>query len=226
MDKPTLKSAFGYLRVSGDGQVDGDGFPRQRAAITKWAAEHGVTIVRWFEEQGVCGATDLDARPAWQEMMQALVSNGTHTVVIEKLDRLARDVRVQENLFASLSRLGFELISASEPDLGSTDIYRVAMRQMLGVFAELDRKSIVLKLKAARDRKRAQTGRCEGAKPYGMLDGEQSILDRIKSLRESGSNYESIAKTLNTKHLKTRSGGKWYPATVRRILLATHKGAQ
>jgi hypothetical protein len=40
------------------------------------------------------------------------------------------------------------------PDLYSDDMYRVAMRQMMGVFAELDRKSIVYKLRAARQRSR------------------------------------------------------------------------
>jgi len=29
--------AFGYLRVSGKGQLAGDGFPRQQAAITAYA---------------------------------------------------------------------------------------------------------------------------------------------------------------------------------------------
>ena len=52
MGKATTK-AFAYLRVSGKGQVDGDGFPRQLAAVKAYAAAHGVRIVKVFEEKGV-----------------------------------------------------------------------------------------------------------------------------------------------------------------------------
>ena len=40
--QPEVRKAFGYLRVSSESQVDGDGFPRQKAAIKKWADANGV----------------------------------------------------------------------------------------------------------------------------------------------------------------------------------------
>ena len=93
-----MHEAFAYLRVSGKGQIDGDGFLRQRAAIKVYADGHGIRIVRYFEEQGVSGTKDLENRPALQEMLLALMSNGVRTVLIEKLDRLARDLMVQETI--------------------------------------------------------------------------------------------------------------------------------
>jgi hypothetical protein len=36
----------------------------------------------------------------------------------------------------------------------------------------------------------------------------------------SGSNYEGTARQLNVEGIKTRSGGKWFAATVRKIILA------
>ena len=215
-----LKPAYGYLRVSSDGQIDGDGFPRQRAAITKWAAANGYRVSRWFQEEGVSGTTDSVERPAFQEMLVALLSNGTRTVLIERMDRIARDIVVQESILKELNRKGFELVSVSEPDLCSADPYRSAMRQMLGVFAELDRKTIVIKLRAARQRKKQQTGRCEGRKPFGFRDGEQQIVARMKSLKAEGRNWEAISNTLNAEGFRTRSQGNWFPATVRRIVLA------
>lgn len=217
--KPALKKAFAYLRVSGESQVEGDGFPRQRAAIKKWAEQNSVRIVRWFEEKGVSGSTEGTDRPAFQEMLTALLSNGTRIVLIERLDRIARDIVVQESILKELNRKGFELVSVSEPDLCSTDPYRSAMRQMLGVFAELDRKTIVLKLRAARQRKKQQTGRCEGRKAFGYRDGEREIVARMRSLRGQGQNWEGISRALNAEGFKTRSGGNWFPATVRRIVL-------
>jgi DNA invertase Pin-like site-specific DNA recombinase len=211
--------AFGYLRVSGESQIEGDGFPRQRAAIQKYAAAHGIEIVRFFEERGVSGTTEGDDRPAFQEMLVALLSNGTRMVLIERLDRIARDIIIQEGIIKNLTRRGFELVSVSEPDLCSDDMYRVAMRQMLGVFSELDRKAIVVKLRAARNRKKLTNGKCEGRKPFGHYQDEAQARDRIVNLYSSSGKYDHVAKTLNAEGIKTRSGGEWYPATVRRIIL-------
>ena len=217
--KAKLIPAFGYLRVSGESQVKGDGPVRQRAAITHWAKEHGYRIVKWFEENAVSGTTESMDRPAFNAMLEALLSNGTRTVLIERLDRLARDVYIQEGTIRLLKGKGFDLISVSEPDLNSTDMYRVAMRQIMGVFAELDRKSIVFKLRAARQRKRAATGRCEGRKPYGSRDGEPAIINRIKEMRGHGMNYEQIARCLNGEGVTPRTG-QWYSANIRKIILA------
>jgi DNA invertase Pin-like site-specific DNA recombinase len=49
--------------------------------------------------------------------MTALHANGVRTVIIEKLDRLACDLMVQETIIADLRKNGFELVSAAEPDL-------------------------------------------------------------------------------------------------------------
>ncbi|SRR6266852_1214650 len=217
--KAGIKKAFAYLRVSSEGQIEGDGLTRQRKAIEAFAKKNGFKIVQWFEERGVSGTIESAERPAFGEMMVALLSNGTRTVIIEKLDRIARSVAVQENTINEFQRKGFELVSVSEPDLCSDDPSRVAMRQMLGVFAQLDRANIVLKLRAARQRKKAATGRCEGRLPYGSHEGEHEVLTRMKEMQASGSNWERIAATLNSEGVKTRSSGKWYPATIRRIVL-------
>jgi len=192
--------------------------PRQRASIEKWAAANGVTIVEWFIEEGVSGSVEL--RPALQKMMLALLSNGVRTVVIERMDRIARDVVTQENIVRAIQKQGFTLISTMEPDLCSDDPGRVAMRQMLGVFAEYDRKTIVLKLRAARRRKRIQTGRCEGRKQYGERDSEPAIIARIRDMHAAGSNYEQIAKQLNVEGIASRKGS-WFGSTVRRVVLAS-----
>jgi DNA invertase Pin-like site-specific DNA recombinase len=213
-----LTKAFGYLRVSGKSQLEGDGFPRQREAIEKYAAAHNIVIVQWFEEKGITGT--IADRPALQDMLVALLSNGVKTVLVEKLDRLARDLMVQEAIIKDLKKQGFTPISVMEPDLCIDDPGRKLMRQIMGAIAEYDKTMIVAKLKAARNRKKAQTGRCEGHKPFGHYEGESVTLARIQAVHASDSNYEHTAKTLNAEGIKTRSGGKWYPATVRRILLS------
>ena len=216
-----MTKAFGYLRVSSDGQVDGDGFKRQRATIEKWAAANGVTIVRWFEEQGVSG-TILE-RPALSEMMVALMSNGVHMVLIEKLDRIARDVIVQETIIKNIQKQGITIVSVMEPDLCIDDPSRKLMRQIMGAFAEYDREMITLKTRAARQRIRKSGVRCEGRKIYGqnakpeLAQAEQSVIARIKSLHASGCNYNQIAKTLNAEGIASRKGS-WFGSTVRNVI--------
>jgi DNA invertase Pin-like site-specific DNA recombinase len=105
------------LRLLRKGQVEGDGFDRHREAIAGYAAAHGIEIVRFFQEEGVSGTKDLENRPALHELMVALLSNGVGTVVIEKLDRLARDLMVQETILGDMRKNGFELLSVAEPDL-------------------------------------------------------------------------------------------------------------
>jgi DNA invertase Pin-like site-specific DNA recombinase len=163
-------------------------------------------------------------RPAFSDLMLALLSNGVRTIVIEgldrlSLDRLSRDSMIQETLIREIHRQGFEIVSTKEPDLNSTEPTRVFIRKLFGLLAELDRSQIVLKLKVARQRKKQREGRCEGRKPYGFHAGEQETLERMKALQKQGKNYEGIAKALNAASIKTRSGGLWYPATVRRILM-------
>lgn len=214
-----LTKAFAYLRVSGKGQVDGDGFPRQRAAIKAYADTHGIRIKQWFQEEGVSGTKDLPDRPALQELLVALHSNGVRVVLIEKLDRLARDLMVQETIIGDLRKNGFELISVAEPDLCSDDPSRKLVRQVFGAIAEYERSMIVLKLRAARQRARIRDGRCEGRKRFGVRPGEQEIVERIQKLADKGLNYSQIAEKLNAEGLPTRANGAWYPATVSRILL-------
>ena len=215
-----MQKAFVYLRVSGRGQIDGDGFTRQLEACRKYASTCDIKIVRVFREEGISGATDLENRPALTEMIAALYSNGTHIVLVEKLDRLARDLMVQETIFADLRQHGCELVSALEPDLCGDDPSRKLVRQIFGAIAEYDKAMTVLKLRGARQRTKARTGRCEGRKPYGQRPGEQSILERMRKLRAQNTPVDKIAAALNAEGIAPRSGAahKWHGATVLKIL--------
>jgi DNA invertase Pin-like site-specific DNA recombinase len=212
--------AFGYVRVSGKGQMNGDGPERQELAIKAYAKANGIELVRLFVEDGVSGTIESLDRPAWSELTLALLSNGTRAVIIEKLDRLARDLMVQESAIAHMKKEGFELLSTQEPDLCSEDPTRVLFRQMMGAFAQYEKNQIVIKLRAARKRKKAQTGKnVEGAKPFGFYEGEVAVLDRMSQLRAEGLGFDKIAATLNAEGMPTRKASKrWHGFAVNQIL--------
>jgi len=142
--------------------VVGDGFPRQQQAIQRYASEHNIRIVGTFREKSVSGAMELENRPALLELLAALKASGIGLVLIEKLDRLARDLMVQETIIDDLRERGFELISAAEPDLLQNDPTRVLMRQVFGAIAQYEKSLIVAKLRTASERTKAEGGRCEG----------------------------------------------------------------
>ena len=214
----STKKAYAYLRVSGKGQVAGDGFPRQLKAIQEYAERNDIRIADVFREKGVTGARETMDRPAWRELMAQRHGDGVRTVIIEKLDRLARALLVQVTVIVDLKKYGFELISVLEPDLMATDHTRVLLRQMMGALAQYDKSQIVVRLRGARLRKKAQTGRCEGRKPYGFYEGESAVIERMQQLRSEGLSYDSIAAQLNADKVPPRKGQRWSCWTVNQIL--------
>ncbi len=212
-------AAYAYLRVSSKGQTEGDGFPRQREAISAYATGKDIDVLNYYEEQ-LTGGTDWDERPAWLDMLTQAATDGVTTIIIERLDRLARTLMVQEHIIADLATRGITLISTHEPDLDSADPTRVLMRQIMGAIAQYDRAMVVLKLRGARARMRKNTGACEGRKPFGHKPGEADTLAVILGHARAGADCRVIAGTLNTLGLATRRGGQWREQTVSKILRA------
>ena len=212
------KKAFAYLRVSGRGQVDGDGFPRQLNAIDKYAAANGLKVRKVFREEGISGTKELENRPALQELLAAIDSAEVKVVIIEKLDRLARDLMVQETIIGDLRKRGIELVSVAEPDLCSDDPSRKLVRQIFGAISEYEKAMIVLKLRGARQRMKARTGRCEGMKAFGEGRTEKTVVRRILELRAGGLAVDKIAAILNAEDLKPKYGAKWYGSSVSNVL--------
>lgn len=213
--------AHAYLRVSGQGQVDGDGFTRQLETIQKYADSKGISIVKVYREEGVTGKTDIEDRPALQAMMLEMLSNGVRLILIERLDRLARFLMYQESILQDLKRKGIEIVSVTEPEMCSDDPTRILMRQVLGAFFEYERTCIVNKTRAARERIRARGERCEGSKPYGShrdKPEEKEILALMIAKSKEGFNATGIAMMLNQDGIKSRLGKKWHPWAVTRIL--------
>ncbi len=218
-----MTKALAYLRVSGKGQVEGDGFPRQHEAISRYAKVHGVTVVEEFRDEGVRGTKDLDDREGLGELMARIRSNGVRLVLVERADRLARDRMVSEVLLAEFRKLGVAVDSGTALTAGDDDPTRVLIRQVLGAVAQFEKSVIVAKLRAARVRQRRATGRCEGRKPYGTRPGEADVLALMRRLRRKPRggerlSYDAIAARLNAEGVPTRSGKTWAGATVRGIL--------
>lgn len=143
-------------------------------------------------------------------------------MLVERADRLARDLMVSEVILGQFRELGVAVVAAdSGTDLtaGDDDPTRVLIRQVLGAVAQFEKSVIVAKLRAARLRKRRATGRCEGRKPFGARPGEPETLALIRRLRRKPRggerlSYDAIAARLNADGVATRTGRPWAGATV------------
>ena len=144
------------------------------------------------------GADHITARPGFAAMMERIASNGVRTIVVETANRFARDLIVQETGYAMLKDRGIELIAADKPDAFLDDTPTAKLiRQVLGAVSEFEKAMVVVKLKGARDRKRA-TGvndilacwRLEALN--GPLDGGakiQSIQALQVALEKAGASF-------------------------------------
>jgi DNA invertase Pin-like site-specific DNA recombinase len=220
--------AVSYLRVSGRGQLEGDGFNRQRDTIARYAKRESMVIVSEYREEGVSGTNDLDARPAMGQLFDRIESNGVRLVLVENATRLARDLMVQEIMLDRFRAIGVRVIECdggNELTVGDENPTKTLIRQILGAIAEFDKSVTVHKLRAARERLRKTSGRCEGRKPFGTRPGEEATVSRILELRRKPPkgdrlSFAQIANRLNDEKLPTRYGKPWAPATVRNVVTA------
>ena len=164
----TKQTAVAYYRTSSASNVgaDKDSHKRQREAVTAYAKMHKVEIVREFYDAAVSGADHIDVRPGFVEMLDYMTGNGAKVVLVENASRFARDLAVQITGHDFLKAQGYDLVPVDAPDFFIDDTPTAEMvRQVLGAVSQFEKASLVAKLKAARDRKRKATGRCEGRKP-------------------------------------------------------------
>jgi len=216
--------AVAYMRCSGLGQTTGDTWERQRESIHNATGDGKYEIVNEYREEAVPGKTEITGRPVFQQMVAELLANGCRCVFVESLDRLAREYRVQEQILVYLASKGIHVVVANTgenvTDAMLGDPMRRALVQIQGIFAELDKNMTVAKLAKARKRKRDQGIRMEGKKPYGFHPDkpeEKETLALMISLSKE-SNAVQIASELNGRGIKPRSGKKWHPTAVSRIL--------
>ena len=181
------------------------------------------------------------AQPDGQEVESTKVPTATPiqpaaVIVIESLDRLARDVIIQSVLIKRCIDAGILLFAANTGenvcDAFLTDPTRKALLQIQGVFNQLEKDRLVIKLRKAREAKRQKAGRCEGRKRYGEhqthAEREGAVVDLIKRLRRKPIGGErlslaAIAVELNTRAeldpaLRPRRAARWHPTQVERIL--------
>ncbi len=223
-----------YCRTSGSGDGQ-DSLAAQAQACASFASANAHTIAGVYRDESVSGRLPIDQRPALLQALIAIQDGHADGLIVHRIDRLARELHVQEAALARLWGLRadvrvFEACGGEILRDDPADPYRTFLRLVLGAAAQLERGLVNARLQGGRRRKAAGGGYIGGARlheryGYELIDGtyvrdrEPAAIDLMRELRDAGASYGEIAKGLDSGAFAPPAGAKWYPATVRRILL-------
>jgi DNA invertase Pin-like site-specific DNA recombinase len=197
--------------------ADKDSEKRQRAAIEQFAKASGFTLVDWFYDPAVSGADPIESRPGFSALLDRIEDNGVKTVIVEDASRFARDLITQELGILALIKRGMTVITTSGDVLtDSSDPSRTMMRQIAGSFAQYEKARLVAKLKAARDRQKAVTGKCGGRKSYAEAKPETVAL--AKELHRRRMSLRKISATLAAQGHLTANGRPYVASAVQAMV--------
>lgn len=220
-----------YIRVSTDKQAEkGFGLDVQTQAVKAWARTNGHRLVAICSDEGISGTKDAADRPGLRDALKMLQDGKADALLVPRLDRLARSLSVQEAALAHAWRSGARVFSTDSGEVmcdDPDDPMRTAMRQMMGVFSQLERSMLTARMRAGRQMKADKGGYAFGAPPLGfaahdgalVVDaGEQATVARILELHRDGTSLRRMAMVLTGEgHLPKRSD-RWHPQTLASII--------
>jgi DNA invertase Pin-like site-specific DNA recombinase len=189
--------------------------------VVTFAKSAGYEIVEEFYDAAL-SADAIDERPGFAAMLQRLLGNGVRTIIVETASRFARDLIVQETGWRFLRNAGVTLVAADSPDsfLDETPT-AVLVRQVLGAVAQFEKQALVAKLRKARERKKAATGKCGGrhsvaqAKPATVALAKKLAGFPINRHRRS---LREIAAELKAAGHVTSKGTPYGAAAIARMI--------
>lgn len=208
--KMPLRNVVAYVRASTDEQKLG---PKAQAnAIEAFCTSQGLVPVAFYIDQGVSGASPLDARKGLLEAMTH-VRELKCDLVIAKQDRLARDVYIALTIERSMPK-GCSILSADGTGNGNDPASQM-LRTILQGMSQYERALIRERTKAALAALKRQ-GKRTGSIPYGFTivednmlvpnPEEQAVIQRAKELFSTGISQRAVVRALDSIGIRGRGG--------------------
>lgn len=216
-----------YTRISTDEAHQPYSLSAQADRLASYiASQPGWALAREFSDQ-MSGAT-LE-RPSLGRALAEAKAHRYDLLLVYRVDRLARSVRGLAQILEELDASGVAFRSATEPFDTATPGGRMFV-QMLGVFAEFERATIVERVIAGMERKAATGAWPGGYRPYGyqpdpgtgflvVREDEAPVVAQIFEhyvSKRLGS--RAIATELNRQGLRTKAGKPWSHTAVLTVL--------
>jgi DNA invertase Pin-like site-specific DNA recombinase len=194
---------IGYVRVSTEEQsISGAGLEAQRAAIVAECARRGWELVEVLEDRGY-SAKDLK-RPGVRLALETLGRKRADGLVVAKLDRISRSMFDLTQIMQQAQQQSWALVALDCPVDTSTPAGE-AMAHVLATFAQFERRLIGQRTREALAIKKSQgvvLGRPRTLPP--------EVYERVRTERDAGRSWPSIARGLNEDAVPTGHGGaRW-----------------
>ncbi|AUW92697.1 hypothetical protein BXT84_00930 [Sulfobacillus thermotolerans] len=218
--------ALGVARVSTQEQATGDRFsiPHQRQRITDYCVQRNWDLIDVVEYVQSGGSNYREL----QEILQRVEREHIRVVVVNELDRLARDMVSTLLFLEDLQRVGCRFAGVAD-DLDLTTPDGELKMMILSVFAHYFRKQLARKVKGGLE-ERARQGKHHGGRPpYGFRfagDKLEPHPDQAPVVRQiyawyvhEGIGGREIAKRLNQQEIPTQTGtSQWGAPEILRLL--------
>lgn len=208
-----MKKFVSYLRVSTTKQgYSGLGIDAQRAAVAGYLQREGGTLLAEFVE---VESGSKRQRPVLVQSI-ALCKNQSATLIIAKLDRLARNVA----FVSSLMEAGVDFVAADAPYANKLMIH------ILSAFAEHERELISQRTKDALKAAKARGVRLGKNGAVLAAENQKAALAWAELMRgeveavigEGASTLTEVAGALTSRGLSTREGAEWSAGTTHRLM--------
>jgi DNA invertase Pin-like site-specific DNA recombinase len=223
--KGSAAKAIGYIRVSTQRQGEsGLGLEAQEAAIRAVCVQRNAELVATYREIE-------SGRRVRRPQLAAALAHAKRigaTLVIARLDRLARNVAFIANLMEAdvdfhacdvpnMDRFMLHVIAA----VAEKEARDISARTIAALQAAKAR-GVALGATNPNSRNLTRAARLKGAQraKEAARTAYASVLPKLQALREQGLGFGAIAQRLNAQGFATRTGADWTGTQVRRVLLA------
>jgi len=220
-----------YPRVSTEEQAkEGYSIKAQIEKLTNYALAKDWTIHDIYEDAGKSGK-DIIGRPAMLRMIKDIEAGKIDVVLVFKIDRLTRSTKDLIDLVELFNTHNCEFCSLVE----SIDTHTATGRMFLkivGIFAEFERENLIERVRMGFERKASEGytnnsnsisygyTREIGQKIQQIDEKEAEIVQYIfREFTEELLNQVEIAKELNRKNIKTKTGKLWARSTIHSLLM-------
>ena len=165
-----------YLRVSSSRQVnEGTGLDIQRESCVNFIKSRNWFIHRVYIDKALSGKNT--ERPDFQKLLEAAQRKAFDCVVCYKIDRFSRSLIDLLNTLKTLNDNNIKFISATEP-VDTSSVMGQTFLQLLGVFAEFERKLIKERMDSGKRLAEAE-GRITHRPPFKITNpGNQGTFQK------------------------------------------------
>lgn len=220
-------TAIGYVRVSTEDQAkEGVSLDNQKSKIKAYCQLKDLNLKEIVEDVGI-SAKNLK-RPGVQKVLKHARKKQVDAIVVYKLDRIFRSTVDALETTRLLEKWGVSFHSIEET-LDTKSAMGRFFFTLTAALAEMERRLIGERTKAALSHKRSRNEKTGGDVPYGYdltpagilikNETERKVIRFIRRLNKDGYSLRKICRELEREGHKTKRGNPiWHPQTVAAIL--------